>query len=265
MASIVTQITLCIVLAVVLSLMDTPVYYRQSKPGTAEMPSHGLLYVAYGRPAREQFVIANRGLARLHNWPIVVVCDKPIKQERGMLPFECVHFPDTDPGARWAKLNMDVLSPFDWTLYMDVDTRVRYSIRPIWRILADGWEMAAVPTGSWTRTGCMGHIYTDKRNHIKPKGLEERNATVAECGWPFCGIQGGVMAFRDTERVTEFFEAWRDEWQRWRDQDQAAVARAYRKHPVTWFPLSRSWNGGGIIGHFHAHARRRGLVGAING
>ena len=228
------------------------------------MPTKGVLYVAYGDAAVTQFIIANRALAKRHpRWNCAVICEKPIKPRRNMVPFECIRYHSTHLGARDAKLRMDLLAPWDWVLYMDADTRVRYSIDAVWDILADGWEMAAVPTGTKTRTGVMRHVFCGD-NGLIPEGLEERNATIEECGgWPCCQLQGGIWAFRKTPAVARFFEVWREEWERWRDQDQPAAARAYRRAPVKWFPLGWYFNGGPGVGHFHAHARRRGLKGSI--
>jgi hypothetical protein len=226
------------------------------------MLTRGVLFVAYGQAAIDQFGIALRHLAKVHpSWSVVVISDDPLRSIPYFMRYRVIPFACDDPGARWAKLHMDQLSPYDWTLYMDADTRVRHSISPIWDVLDSGWEIACVPTGSKTRLSCMRHVFMD--DGIMPMGLEERNATVAEVGYPFCGWQGGVMAFRKTERVHRFFKVWREEWGRWGDQDQPALARAYRRSPVLMFPLGQDFNGGSLVGHYHSMARRRGLRGSI--
>lgn len=226
------------------------------------MLTRGVLYVSYGEAALQQLGVALHHLRGIHNWSVAVISDEDLSLYRRHFVFDQIHYASTHMGARDAKLEMDRLSPFTDTIYLDVDTRIRGSISTIWDILADGWEMAQVPTGSKTHTGAMRHIFLDGET-IMPEGLEERNATVAECGWPLCGWQGGVMAFRKTERVHRFFDAWREEWRRWGDQDQAALARAYRRCPVSIFPLGQDFNGGGLVGHYHSMARRRGLRGSI--
>lgn len=231
------------------------------------MITRGILYVAYGQAAIAQFYVALRHLGRVHNWPIAVITDETLRPQHGCPAFEVIPFASDHAGARDAKLMMDVLSPFSQTVYMDADTRIRRSISAIWSFLDQGWEVCATPVGSKTRTGSMRHVFMDGNMidgaWIIPGGLEERNATVAEVGWPFCGWQGGVMAFRKTERVHRFFEAWREEWERWRDQDQPALARAYRRSPVLMFPLAQDFNGGSLVGHYHSMARRKGLRGSI--
>lgn len=155
---------------------------------------------------------------------------------------------------------MDTLSPWDKTLYMDADTRVRRPIDAIWEIL-DGWDMCAVPTANHGENGAMRHIFMDGTS-IYEDGLEERNTTIAEVGWPYCGYQGGLMGFVKNERTRRFFERWRQEWQRFRDQDQPALARTLRACPVRVFPLGREFNGGGLVQHLHSAARRHGLKGS---
>jgi len=223
------------------------------------MTTRGIVYIAYGKAAIGQFHVALQHLHRRAHWPIAVVSDERIPQIQRGLPFRVIPFECPDPGARWAKVNLDSLTPFDHTLYLDADTRVRGDLSPIWDVLDDGWEMAFTPCGTKTRISAMKHIIT-----YEAGGLAEKNATFAECGgWPFIGWQGGVMAWRDCDRVRQFFAAWREEWQRWRGQDQGALVRAYRRAPARTFALGRAFNGGVLVGHYHSHARRRGMIGSI--
>jgi hypothetical protein len=103
--------------------------------------------------------------------------------------------------------------------------------------------------------------------HIDVLGkVGERAATIDEVGGePILALQGGAMWFRKTPAVHAFFEVWREEWERWREQDQAALMRALRRSPVKLWLLSRDWNGGTLLGHYHAHARRAGMRGGIHG
>ena len=124
-------------------------------------------------------------------------------------------------------------------------------------MLVDGWDMLIAPT-----CGQEEKLFT----HIDKLGKPgERDATIEELGGtPILALQGGSMWFHRCDRVRRFFEVWREEWERWRGQDQAALMRALRRSPVKLWLLSRDWNGGTLMGHFHSHARRAGLRGAIN-
>ncbi len=155
-----------------------------------------------------------------------------------------IGFGDNGTG-RWAKLNLDQLSPYDPTLYLDADTRVHGDARAILSILGDGYDLAVAPSTK-QGTEALWHIAED-----------EREATFAELGRDLLQLQGGVIAFRKTAEVHALFAAWREEWQRWRDQDQAALLRALYRCPVRLWLLSNEWNGGALIEHRYGAARRR--------
>jgi len=53
---------------------------------------------------------------------------------------------------------------------------------------------------------------------------------------------GGVFAFRRSDRTAEFFKLWQSEWQRWAGRDQGALLRALYLYPMKLFVLSNQWN-----------------------
>jgi hypothetical protein len=67
------------------------------------------------------------------------------------------------------------------------------------------------------------------------------------------------MYFRKCSAVHRLFLIWRREWERWRDQDQAALMRALVNCPVRLFLLNREYNGGRFVHHYYTYARRDGL------
>lgn len=208
------------------------------------MTSRGVVYVAYGDNARDQAMQSAKSLKAQHpDLPFRVICDRGFKQAAGMPQVTCIYHEDTDPGARLVKLNVDTLSPFEHTLYLDADTRIRADISYPFRLLDAGWDMAMVP--------CR-HQGDHAHRHVK---AQERVTTFAEVG-DMTALQGGVMYFRKTEAVHRLFAAWREEWGRFEDQDQAALVRALVSHPVRLFLLGRAYNGGKFIRHFYSYARR---------
>ena len=70
-------------------------------------------------------------------------------------------------------------------------------------------------------------------------------------------LQGGMMFWRKNERTRAFFQAWREEWERWKGQDQAALLRALHRTPLKLWLLSNEWNGGSLIEHRYGAARER--------
>ena len=199
--------------------------------------SQGVCMVAYGEPARQEAAASIESLRRFHDWPVTVI-GEPVDGATHHLPY-----PDTDQGGRWAKVNLDKLSPYAETLYLDADTRVRQPIGAGFEILSDGWDM--VCTTSQNQSG-------DWLWHIDE---EDRDATLQEAGH-MLQLGGGVFWFKRNARTTRLFEAWRAEWTRWRNQDQGALIRALYREPVRVWLLPRLWNGGAIVEHRFGKARR---------
>ncbi len=142
-----------------------------------------------------------------------------------------------DQGGRWAKVNLDRLSPYDLTLYIDADTRVRQDVSAAFELLADGWDVV-VAHSAQQGDGWLWHV-----------GEAERNVTAREIGLGGVQLQAGMIGFRKSDAVTRLFSAWRDEWERWQGQDQAALLRALYREPVRVWLLGRPWNGGAVIEH----------------
>jgi len=81
---------------------------------------------------------------------------------------------------------------------------------------------------------------------------EEREYTWAQIANPFpLQLQAGVMWFNKSDRVLELFDAWRDEWNKFKRQDQAALIRALQQHPLRIWILGLDWNSrrGAIVDH----------------
>ena len=199
----------------------------------------GVVYVVYGEPARREARASIEMLRRRHNWPIAVISDQPAIQGT-----RHIQFAERDVGARWAKLHLDVLSPFDQTLYLDADTRPYQNLSAGFDILADGWDVAM--TASSQQGGSfLWHC-----------GEDDREATLAAWGWRPLALQAGAMFLDRNERTQRLFGAWREEWQRFEGQDQGALLRALRRAPARVWLLGRPWNGGAVVGHRFGVARR---------
>jgi hypothetical protein len=192
----------------------------------------GIVYVAYGLAARRQMPLNRRALelAAMNDLPICVI-DETV-------------FPRRDVGARWAKLNLDTLSPFESTLYLDADTRVRADIRVGFDILADGFDLVITPSSS-QGSRLFQHV-----------GESEREYTFERLQNPFpLQLQGGVFWFRKSVRTLILFSVWRREWEQYGDQDQAALLRALDAAQVRTWLLSGEFNGGSLVDHYFGQAR----------
>jgi len=215
------------------------------------MNNRGVVYVVYGEQARVQAALSARTLVE-HNprLPFRVISDKGFPKQARFPEMISIYHEDTDPGARAVKLQVDQLSPFDLTLYLDADTRIHGDITMPFDLLDRGWEMCIVPCRHQDADEVHGHV-----------NAEERAATFEEVGFDVLALQGGVMYFRKCAAVHRLFEEWRQEWNRWKDQDQAALMRAIVRCPVKLFMLNAAYNGqnGRLVQHFYTYARRHGL------
>ena len=207
---------------------------------------NGIVTIAQGDPARQQAVASIRSLRRAgSDLPVAVIGDQPID-----IATVHVYMPDDlvgDPGARKAKVNLDTLSPFERTLYMDADCRVvTDEIGVGFDMLADGWQFVI------TLNAHQGDEV------LWQVGYDERRETFAMFGTQeILALGGGVFWFAKCAEVTAFFATWREEWGLYHDQDQAALLRALRQSPVRVWVMGRAFNGGGSpIKHLYGWARR---------
>ena len=202
--------------------------------------SRGVVYIAYGLRAQQETAEAVR-ILKMHNDLSVAVIGERVTG------LQHIPFASKDNIGRWAKVNLDRLSPFEQTLYLDADTRVHGDIGAGFEILGDGWDVVICPS---TKQG------TELLWHIDES---ERKATLGELREPV-QLQGGAIFWQRNERTAKLFEEWRREWLRWQGQDQGALVRALHRTPVRLWLLDNDWNGGALIEHRYGAARRRDNV-----
>lgn len=190
----------------------------------------GAVYVVYGDSAYQEAQQSIESMKGLHpSLPITVVGDRPIDGVEHILRER------RDRGGRWTKINLDSLSPYGLTLYIDADTRVHQPIQTGFEMLVDGWELVLTASthqgSSW-----LWHV-----------SGEEREATMQSTIIKALQLQAGLMFFRKCDAMHRLFERWRAEWRG--GQDQGALLRALYQEPVRIWLLGRCWNGGAIVEH----------------
>lgn len=200
------------------------------------MTSAGVVYVVYGNKAKAEAERSIQALRTHCDLPVSVIGERIQGTDR-------IAFPPHDAGGRWAKVNLDKLTPYDLTLYLDADTRPLVDIRKGFEMLRAGWELVLTPSGNQD-----GEAFW----HVSE---EERRTTYEELGYVPLQLQAGVMFLRACEAISKLFGAWRSEWLRWSGQDQAALVRALAKSPVRVWLLGRPWNGGAVVAHHFGQAR----------
>jgi len=200
----------------------------------------GFVYVAYGDRARREVHFSIQALRRLNDYPFTIISDQVVAE------YPHIYHADTDPGARLVKLNMDLLSPFDETIYLDADTRPNTDFTPLFDILDDGWELVIALNQAQDQKWLW---------NITPP---DRQFTLQTLDYKAMALQGGLIGFRKTEAVHQFFTVWRSEWARFTSKDQGALLRALHISPVKLWVLGSLWNGGALMAHNSGKARRSG-------
>ena len=220
----------------------------------------GVYIVAFGEPARK---CATRCIASIRQHmpmlPVAVASDTPFEGCDVYVPA-----PDLDIGGRWAKLNADRYAPLDWDyiVYLDADTELLAPIHGLFTFLRDGWEF--VICKDIDRYGLAS-------NMRRPDNVKEADATFKEIGSDqLLQYNGGVFGFRRGERMHEFFNVWRAEYDRWAKRDQGALLRAIHRCRPKLYVLTNSWNHATErytlnaevnIAHHNVEARRwRGII-----
>jgi hypothetical protein len=205
--------------------------------------NNGVIYVAYGDKALAETRRSVAGLWQYNDIDVAVIGKKgtPLGLDGALL----IPWDNPGPGARWAKLNADLLAPSSWrqVLYLDADTRILGDVTMPFAVLDDGFDLVLAPSENQGAT-VLCHV-----------GQDDKTETIdALCNPEPLQLQAGVMWF-DRVRCARLFEAWRDEWKKHTGQDQGALLRALDREPVRVHHLGRDWNGGGIIEHKFGAAR----------
>lgn len=206
--------------------------------------SRGVCYVAYGLKARKEFEMSSRSLMHFNNQIPALLADGKVDGRAKYVRFPQPERYTSVQKSRWAKVNLDRWSPYRHTLYLDADTRVRGDVSTGFDVLDDDFDLVICPSIQQDR---------DILHHV---GEAEREQTLQEIGCnEVLQLQAGVFWFRKSPEMRALFEAWREEWLRYEDQDQAALLRALNRKPVRIWVLSNVWNGGAIIDHRYGKAR----------
>jgi len=192
----------------------------------------GIYIVAFGDPAR---TCAKRLMQSIKkHMPEIPVC-LCAARKIGLEDVLVVQ-PDSDIGGRRAKLRAYELSPAEWdsVLYLDADTVVTGDIRFYFQLIEDGWEFVICKDPHLMDTM---HAFRRKTNTTELATTEKEIHTLHTLQY-----NGGVWAFRRSERVKRFFSRWLAEWERFAARDQGALIRAMYTEPLRVYLLGNEWN-----------------------
>ena len=192
------------------------------------MTTRGVVYIAYGRRAVTEATASIFTLRRFHDWPIAVIGEAI----RG-----CAHiqWPNTGTPGRWAKVNLARLTPFDETLFLDADTRIHGKLDIGFRLLAH-YDLVIVASRP-QHSEVLSHLSAEERTYTLQQLLDPLQ------------LNTGVMWFN--RAVTPLFEAWRFEWNLYKDKDQGALLRALEVYPTPYALLGAPFNdkSGAVVEH----------------
>ena len=190
-----------------------------------------MIYVAYGRKAYNEAVASIETQHKFHDWPVKVVGDKPIKGT------SFTNLEDRGTPGRWAKVNLNKVSDWEYTLFLDADTRIHGDLSLGFTLLERGFDLVMVPSRPQ---------HNEMLRHLKK---DERTITMRELPLDPLQLNTGVMWFGPG--AAPLFELWREEWERWKDKDQGALLRALYRHPVNLAILGWPYNSqnGEIVEH----------------
>ena len=206
--------------------------------------SRGVCYIAYGSPSIREAYRSMESLKKVSDLPVALICEKPTS----ISGIEHVPFEDQSFGARRVKVMLDLLTPFEQTLYLDADTRVLSdAIAKGFEILDQGWDLVLAPSENQGSL-VFAHIDQEERQYTS-ESLE--NTLPLQ-------LQAGVMWFAKTDRSAALFQAWRKEWLRFKKHDQAALVRALDRTACRIWILGTAWNSrrGAIVDHRFGRAVR---------
>jgi len=133
----------------------------------------GVMYVAYGRKAYNEAVASIETLRKFHDWPVLVVGDKPIKGAKHS------NWKDRGTPGRWAKVNLNRVTNWEYTLFLDADTRIHGDLSgatPLFELWSKEWER-----------------WKDKDQGAFLRALYKHPVNLAVLGWPFNSQNGDVV------------------------------------------------------------------------
>jgi hypothetical protein len=208
------------------------------------MADRGVVYAAFGRQAQGMCMKSVFSLRRHNrNLPVVVVGDMPM----------------TLYGAKWTRWPKEVsvynpkrkqqfqfesgivrprlydFSPFEQTLYLDVDTEIRGSLDP-------GFDFLSTCDLAMAQHTHPLDYYVKSRGRSKPEWI----TTIEEFGGGSeLYINSGVIFWKKNDLTKEVFRLWHEEWLRFPNwNEQLSLMRAIRRVDGLWtaYINRRIWN-----------------------
>jgi len=211
-----------------------------------EIDDRGIVLIAYGDSAIKNMYECVGSIRKFaKRLPIMVITDRQLDFDDKHTSFQ-IALPDNGDeivdlvvASREQKVRLDKLTPYRYTLYMDVDCRVRHvDFMQYFEAIADGFDFAITPStvqdDHWAQ-------------HTTPK---DRAETLKLIGFTPIQMQCGVFSFKTTTtRAKRFWVQWRKEYGLYSNKDQLAFTRALFLKPMKVAVLAPVFNNGAVIQH----------------
>jgi hypothetical protein len=190
------------------------------------MSSRGVIYLATGSDLQHQLLaISRQALATLHpDLDQVVLSDRPAVALDSPSVTAQIDYWRVEPvngyASRTVKTRLAEVRCFERSLFLDNDVVAARPIDDVWGYL-DQYDLA------------VAHDNVPRLEDALVSGLQdgllspaEAAATQAACGNHMPYFNTGVLLWRKSPAVDQFFAAWHQEWQRFQQRDQFAFCRA---------------------------------------
>lgn len=162
----------------------------------------GVVYIAFGDKYVDEVLFSASTLKAVSDLPVTLFTDRKLASPNLDSVVEI------EPGHKRPKVDHLPRTPYDWTLYLDSDTKIERDVTDMFALL-DRFDLAAVHDHS--RKSSRWSTVIPEYDAI-PYGFPEYNS--------------GVVLFRKSSRLDGFFALWQKNFHRYRtttlDQDQAS-------------------------------------------
>jgi hypothetical protein len=207
----------------------------------------GIVYIVTGDPAYAAMCLAS--MASLRDWGyedsvfiITDQADRPWPRDKTILH----HIPAATSAqtSRYWKTQVGRISPFQRSIYLDCDILATSSLESMWQEVKPegvGFVLDFYPTLHRALIMEYGRLIVPSET-LRSFSLSEHCSTaeIAEIDGPY--YNSGVFCWEHTDETINFFSHWHQEWKRFAQRDQFALARALKSSGVTVYRLPESYN-----------------------
>lgn len=212
------------------------------------MIDEGIILIALGSQARKQALECIVSIQKHSDYPITVYSDTLWTQKGITVKLAPLgdgqEIVDYGVEARRIKTQLEILTPYKTTLYMDVDCRLRANPELYFDAIADGFDIAIAHSS--VQGGQFGQHCHEA----------DREATLDLLGFLPIQLQCGVFAFKRSPAMRGLFSQWRKEYGCYGSHDQLAFLRALHLKPVKLCLLTQTHNNGAVIIHLFGSLKR---------